>query len=693
MIRKQKFPITALLLLFLFEMKCDAQQLIGGIINTYWPVISVDICNNRVSLNAIAVGVNIGDKMLLMQMQGASIDTSDSPAYGTVTNYNDAGHYELLTVSDVTNNIITFQQTITRTYDPAGKVQLILVPQYTDVTIAATLIAQPWDGSTGGVLAFIASGTVTMNANIDVSGLGFRGGVVLHDPFCYGGGTGYDGYRCNAVLMGGASKGEGIAGNLFQNLGRGAPANGGGGGNDSNTGGGGGSNTVSGGSGGTRVNFTPGCNGDNPGIGGYEMIYNGVDNRVFLGGGGGAGDDNSNGATAGGNGGGIIFIRANDFVSNGFAILAKGSDVTTVASSDGAGGGGGGGIVLLEVQALNGVDIHVDGGKGGDANNPSAANDSCFGPGGGGGAGLIWVNPSSQAGNISYSGGVSGQTTGGTCIGSNGALAGASNTAIFTNYSMPESNITFIPLTLQVSNDTTICLGDSALMVTTGTGTGALTYQWSDGSNGDSVFLSPTTNTTYDITITDSRGCSITKTVNVNVKSNSVTATAIPDSIVVGYGPVQLNADTVGNASFQWNPSQWLDDPASDHPVANPLDTVIYCVTATGYNGCKDSACVNVLVVIPEPQILIPNAFTPNNDGVNDTWHIIANDACYSFEVIRVWNRWGMLVYDMSTTGGEWNGTFKGQPQAMETYFYYIKARCSEKPNDEEFFGSVTLIR
>src|SRR5215217_1747061 len=125
--RKWKL-LTAVLIIFSCTSSYRAQAQIGGIINTYWPVSSVDICNNRVALPLIAVGINIGDKVLLMQMQGAEIDTSDTPTYGTVTDYNDAGNAELLTVSDVTNNVITFEEIILRSYDPAGKVQLVLVP-------------------------------------------------------------------------------------------------------------------------------------------------------------------------------------------------------------------------------------------------------------------------------------------------------------------------------------------------------------------------------------------------------------------------------------------------------------------------------------------------------------------------------------------------------------------------------------
>ncbi|MBA2406892.1 MAG: hypothetical protein H0V65_02700, partial [Chitinophagales bacterium] len=83
------------------------QSVITGVINNYWEVYSVDFCNNRVSLPVIATGLATGNKVLLIQMTGAAIDTSDAITYGTVTDYLKSGNYELLTVSNISNNIIT----------------------------------------------------------------------------------------------------------------------------------------------------------------------------------------------------------------------------------------------------------------------------------------------------------------------------------------------------------------------------------------------------------------------------------------------------------------------------------------------------------------------------------------------------------------------------------------------------------
>ncbi|MBK6640361.1 MAG: hypothetical protein IPG39_03580, partial [Bacteroidetes bacterium] len=100
---------------------------------------------------------------------------------------------------------------------------------------------------------------------------------------------------------------------------------------------------------------------------------------------------------------------------------------------------------------------------------------------------------------------------------------------------------------------------------------------------------SPTSLTTYTVTVTDSRGCSLTGEVTVDVKSNSVIAFAFPDSIILGQS-TQLSADTLGNASYSWFPVFGLDNDTVPNPTATPIDTIIYCVIAVGDNGCIDTA-------------------------------------------------------------------------------------------------------
>ncbi|MCS6917987.1 MAG: gliding motility-associated C-terminal domain-containing protein [Chitinophagales bacterium] len=653
--------------------------------------MALDICNNRVSVPFLVNNLTIGDQVLLMQVDGATIDLSDLATYGSITDWQGAGYYELLTVSDVTFNNITFEEAITPAFSPTGRYQLVHVPRYLgDVWVAAPLQAKPWDGLSGGVIALTATGTVHLLADIDASGTGFRGGTAANEMTCYNSGTGYAGYRSAASDAGGY-KGESIAGPLSEPFGRGAPANGGGGGNDSNCGGGGGSNVGMGGTGGRRNNAGSGCEGMHGGAGGYALSSS-PGSRLFFGGGGGAGDGNNGGSTAGGNGGGIILIRAQAIEGNGFRIAANGLDVNATAQADGAGGGGGAGMVLLDVSSFNGLTVEARGGKGGNVDNGAFAADSCFGPGGGGGGGLVLVSASALP-PATMNGGAAGTVSGTACLNAtNNAQAGQDGQSA-TGLTLNIPTLPYVPLSLQVSNDTTVCKGTGALLKATATGTGTLTYSWSNGATTDTTTVYPNESTTYQVTVTDSRGCSLSETVTVDVMTTTVTAFAQPDSIVKGWEPVYLYAQGNDLASFWWEPAQWLNDNTLQNPIAAPEDTVTYCVIATGTNACRDTACVEVRVVIPEPQVHIPNAFTPNGDGINDAWQIITH-SCYTINTIRVWNRWGMLVYDYETAGGlPWYGTLQGQRQAMETYMYYVKVSCSERSEPEEYRGTVTLIR
>src|SRR5882672_9114430 len=112
---------------------------------------------------------SVGDRVLLIQMRGAEIDLSNTPSFGTVTNYANSGNYEFGNIAEIKGLSITLKNKIVRLYTaPDGFVQLVRVTQYNDVTIAGKVTADPWNHRKGGVVVFEATGTVTLNADIDV---------------------------------------------------------------------------------------------------------------------------------------------------------------------------------------------------------------------------------------------------------------------------------------------------------------------------------------------------------------------------------------------------------------------------------------------------------------------------------------------------------------------------------------------
>ena len=130
------------------------RRLIGGVINSYTPVIAFNPCENKVTVED-ASSFNIGDTVLMMQMKGAIIDSTNTANFGTITDYKNAGNYEFNYVKSKTGNVIELKNILTRQYDiPTGKVQLVRVPYYNSAAVTSILTCLPWDGNKGGVLAF-----------------------------------------------------------------------------------------------------------------------------------------------------------------------------------------------------------------------------------------------------------------------------------------------------------------------------------------------------------------------------------------------------------------------------------------------------------------------------------------------------------------------------------------------------------
>lgn len=421
----------------LFYVPTHAQIAIRGVINSYAAVTGFDVCANKLNVASTA-GFQPGNVVMLIQMQGATINESNSSAYGSIAGYNNAGNFEKAVIAEIQGNTISFTKDLIKTYDANGKVQMVSIPQYGTgtVIVLSELTAAPWNGTTGGVLAFEAiGGTVDVRANINVNGKGFRGGgITLRRG---------NGNNCNPFFPSpdyyygsdsweSAFKGEGIAEVIAgKELGRGSQANGGGGGNDHNSGGGGGAHAALGGNGGENrepaLDFAQ-CRGYNPGLGGRPLQ---TTELIFMGGGGGGGhSNNENAGTAGANGGGIVYIAANQLIGNSRVISANGNNAID-GLGDGVGGGGAGGTIILNINQVNAQDLQVQVKGGNGANVDNLGDDRCFGPGGGGSGGVIALSDQIDLTEITadLTGGIPGITLNSTselnCSGSsNGATAG-----------------------------------------------------------------------------------------------------------------------------------------------------------------------------------------------------------------------------------------------------------------------------
>lgn len=174
-------------------------------------------------------------------------------------------------------------------------------------------------------------------------------------------------------------------------------------------------------------------------------------------------------------------------------------------------------------------------------------------------------------------------------------------------------------------------------------------------------------------------------TIVINVHPTPVANAGADKNMLKGFES-RLGAEVPQRGiSYSWSPSVYMDSSTSARPRIKPEADIRYTLTITSTWGCSSTDEVQVQVV---DQLYIPNAFTPNGDGKNDTWRIPFLDAEMGAQV-RIYNRYGQLVYSASNTTVSWNGRFNGKPQPAGSYIYHIQFK-SDYP---ALKGYIQLLR
>jgi hypothetical protein len=339
-----------------------------------------------------------------------------------------AGAWQRNKIQSYTAGTITLVEALNTTYVTGAQVRV--VKQHTDVTVntGITYTAKAWNGTVGGILAFIASGTVTVTGTITASGKGYRGGASVGPSQGANGNQGEGENGTGSAST--AANGQGGGGGSRDNIGTGATAGGGGGGGSGTTG-------------------TTGQNGEsasNPGGTGGSAGGSADLTTMRFGGGGGSGGTDTGGPSqsgAGGIGGGAIFIAGVTITVTG-AIASNGTAGQDGISGVSIGGGGGaGGSILLkgQVNTLGSSLITATGGAGGaGGNGPGGVG---FGTGGAGAVGRIHLDYlTSYTGTTSPTLNVTQDSTLGSSDGHTLLLSISSNGTAVTTYSKPATFMT-----------------------------------------------------------------------------------------------------------------------------------------------------------------------------------------------------------------------------------------------------------
>jgi len=236
--------------------------------------------------------------------------------------------------------------------------------------------------------------------------------------------------------------------------------------------------------------------------------------------------------------------------------------------------------------------------------------------------------------------------------------------------------------------DVAICQGDSTTL--TATGIPFSSFLWSTGQTTPSITVSPTTTTTYIVSVTDQYNCATaTDDVVVTFYPSSVAQfTFTPDTGIFTNELITFTNNSVNSATYLWNFGDAMTSTqVNPYHMYNVPGTYNITLITTSPNGCLDTTVVLVNVI---EGLIIPNVFTPNGDGYNDVFQVITS-GIIDYD-LQIYNRWGVLLFESSSTAIHWDGRTNAGVEAAEgTYFYILTAKSGTK--DYSRTGTITLLR
>lgn len=231
-----------------------------------------------------------------------------------------------------------------------------------------------------------------------------------------------------------------------------------------------------------------------------------------------------------------------------------------------------------------------------------------------------------------------------------------------------------------------ICIGESFTFTSTSNPVeGSITqYVWSL-DNGDTrsipsfTYTYPSTGTyNVNLYIFNTQGCKS----NVAVKTITVNAYPVadagPDKFMLEGGQVELTpvVITALPVSYSWSPSTYLSNPNISNAIASPPSDFTYTLTVTSDKGNCSITDQVFIKVLKMPAI--PNIFSPNGDGIHDTWRIDYLDT-YPGSTVDIYNRYGQEIFHSNGYSTPWDGTVNGRPVPVGTYYYIINPKNGRK--------------
>lgn len=203
----------------------------------------------------------------------------------------------------------------------------------------------------------------------------------------------------------------------------------------------------------------------------------------------------------------------------------------------------------------------------------------------------------------------------------------------------------------------------------------------------------------YNLNISDANGCELDT--SFSILPGLDLSLSLPPSLSIGENERGFlsgltNVAVAELSAIQWSPADAVDCPTCLETSFTATSSQNLTLTIVHENGCLATAVVQ-LQVVPLPDVYIPNAFSPNQDGANDQFMIFANSSVVRVDELMIADRWGEIVYRQQDllpgqTDRGWDGTFRGQDMNAGVYVYFIRVRL-QNGEERTFKGDVTLIR
>ncbi|GAA4743290.1 PKD domain-containing protein [Flavisolibacter ginsenosidimutans] len=255
------------------------------------------------------------------------------------------------------------------------------------------------------------------------------------------------------------------------------------------------------------------------------------------------------------------------------------------------------------------------------------------------------------------------------------------------------------PLKMTVAPDDSICIGQSVNLLASG----ATFYNWSPAVGLNNVNISnptasPSVTTRYRVVGYDGFNCFTDTayvtvaigqypTVSLGPDQTLATGTLYPLTSVITNGPIR---------NWNWTPTTNLSCSNCALPVAEIKKDITYTVTVTTPYGCSASDTISIKVFCKDGQVFIPNAFTPDGDGINDMLTVRAS-GIVMVKYFRIFNRWGDLIFERTNFKPNdpnygWDGKVRGVVNGPEVFVYTCEAVC-ENGASYTYKGNVSIIK